>query len=74
MNSQHHMVQKYLWQFTEIPGIDVPADALVGVPHVLTHIGECIGSGQQREELVLLGLVVQDLRLWLSAGRGKRFF
>lgn len=67
------MWSKYLWQFTEVPGIDVSTDALVGVLHVLTHISESIGSSQQREELVLLGLVVQDLGLRVSAGQGRRF-
>lgn len=63
---------KYLWQFTEVPGSDVPTYALVGVLHVLTYISECIGSSQQREELVLLGLVVHNLRLRVSAEDFKR--
>lgn len=65
------MQGKYLWQFTEVPSVDVSTDALVGVTHVLTHISECIGSSQQREQLVLLGLVVQDLRLRVSVGQGS---
>lgn len=63
------MERKYLWQFTEVPGIDVSTYALVGVLHVLTHVREGVGRSQQREELVLLGLVVQDLRLGVSAGQ-----
>lgn len=65
------MQGKYLWQFTEVPSVDVSTDALVGVMHVLTHISESIGSSQQREQLVLLGLVVQDLRLRVSVGQGS---
>lgn len=65
------MQGKYLWQFTEVPSVDVSTDALVGVMHVLTHISERIGSSQQREQLVLLGLVVQDLRLRVSVGQGS---
>lgn len=65
------MHSKYLWQFTEVPSVDVSTDAPVGVLHVLTHISECIGSSQQREQLVLLGLVVQDLRLRVSVGQGS---
>lgn len=59
-------MSKYLWQFTEVASVDVSTDALVGVLHVLAHISECIGSSQQREQLVLLGLVVQDLGLRVS--------
>lgn len=62
----------YLWQLSKIPPVDLCVDALVGVCHVLSDEGEGVGHGQQREQLVLLRLVVQNLRLWLSGKKKKR--
>lgn len=49
--------------------MDVSTDAVVGLFHVLANKGEGVGHGQQREQLVLLRLVVEDLGLWLSVGK-----
>lgn len=49
--------------------MDVSTDAVVGFLHVLAHEGEGVGRGQQRKQLVLLRLVVEDLGLRLSAGQ-----
>lgn len=49
--------------------MDVSTDAVVGLFHVLAHEGEGVGHGQQRKQLVLLRLVVEDLGLRLSAGQ-----
>lgn len=57
-----------LGQFAEVALVDVSGDAVVGLAHVLADKREGVGGGQQREELVLLRLVVQNLGLWLSAG------
>ena len=63
------MSRLYLRHFTEVSLADVPTDALVGRIHVLAHKSEGIGHSQQREQLVLLSLEVEDLRLWLSVGQ-----
>ena len=60
---------RYLGQFTEIPLVDVSGDAVVCLLHILADKSEGIGCSQQREELVLLCLVVQDLGLWFSVGK-----
>lgn len=62
------MFSQYLWQFAEVPCGDVSTDALVGLLHIPTNKCEGIGHSQQREQLVLLRLVVKDLGLWLSVG------
>lgn len=62
------MFSQYLWQFAKVPRGDVSTDALVGLLHILTNKREGIGHSQQREQLVLLRLVVKDLGLWLSVG------
>lgn len=49
--------------------MDVSTDAVVGLLHVLTHEGEAVGRRQDREQLVLLRLVVEDLGLWLPEGQ-----
>ena len=59
----------YLGQLTEVPVADVPGDAVVRLVHVLAHKVEGVGRGQQRKQLVLLGLVVQDLGLWFPGER-----
>lgn len=63
------MSSQYLRQFTEVPLVDVSADAVVGLLHVLANKSEGIGRSKQREQLVLLRLVVEDLGLWLSVGQ-----
>jgi len=63
-------VRQYLRHLCEVALVDVPGDAVVGVRHVLAGEQEGVGCGQQREQLVLLGLVVQDLGLRFS-GEGK---
>ena len=60
------VLSQYLGQFTEVPLVDVATDAVVGLLHVLANKSEGIGRGQQRKELVLLRLVVEDLGLGLS--------
>lgn len=57
---------QYLRHLAEVSLVDVFSNAVVGLPHVLANKSECIGCGQQREQLVLLCLIVEDLRLWLS--------
>lgn len=58
----------YLRQFIEVPLADVSSDAVVGLVHILANKSKGIGSSQQREQLVLLRLIVKNLGLWLSAG------
>lgn len=60
------MAGQYLRHLAEVSLVDVFSNAVVGLPHVLTNKSEGIGCGQQREQLVLLCLIVEDLRLWLS--------
>lgn len=60
------IASQYLRQFTEIPLVDVSSDAVVGLLHILADKSEGIGRSQQREKLILLRLVVEDLGLWLS--------
>lgn len=62
------MSSQYLRQFTEVPLIDVFIDAVVSLCHILADKSEGISHSQQREQLVLLRLVVKDLGLWLSVG------
>lgn len=68
----HHIymsvISQYLRQFTEVTIIDVSSDAVVRLLHILANKVESIGRRQQREQLVLLGLIVQDLGLWCSKG------
>jgi len=59
---------QYLGQLTEVPLVDVSTDAVVGLSHILANKREGIGHRQQREQLVLLSLVIEDLRLRLSVG------
>lgn len=63
------VLSRYLWQLAEVALADVSTDAVVGVRHVLADEGEGVSRGQQREQLVLLRLVVQDLGLWFSVGQ-----
>lgn len=60
---------QYLRQFTEVALVDVSSDAVVGLVHVLANKIEGIGHSQQRKQLVLLRLVIDDLGLWLPAGQ-----
>lgn len=57
---------QYLRHLAEVSLVDVFSNAVVGLPHILANKSEGIGCGQQREQLVLLCLIVEDLRLWLS--------
>lgn len=59
-------VRQYLRHLCEVALGDVPGDAVVGVCHALSGEQEGVGRGQQWEQLVLLGLVVQDLGLRFS--------
>lgn len=59
----------YLWQLTKVPRMDVTTDADVGLFHILANKRKGVGRSQQREQLVLLRLIVQDLGLWLSEDR-----
>lgn len=65
------MSGQYLGQLTEVPLVDVSTDAVVGLSHVLANKREGIGHGQQRQQLVLLCLVIKDLRLWVSVGHKR---
>lgn len=72
-HTQHKLIiiimctcSQYLRQFAEVPSVDVPTDALIGLAHILTDKSEGVGHSQQREQLVLLRLVVKDLGLRLS--------
>lgn len=57
---------QYLRHLTKIPLVDVSRDALVRLRHVLADENEGVGRGEQREQFILLRLVVQDLRFRLS--------
>lgn len=67
------MRSQYLWQFAEIPCVDVSTDAVVSLIHILTNKSEGIGHSQHRKQLVLLRLVVEDLGLWFSVGQVRVF-
>lgn len=58
---------RYLGHLTKIALVDVSGDAVVRLRHVLADENEGVGRGEQREQFVLLRLVVEDLRFRLSA-------
>lgn len=46
---------------------------MVRLLHILANKREGVGHSEQREELVLLCLVVEDLRLWLTVEQKHTF-
>lgn len=63
----------YLWQFTQVSLANVFINPMVGLLHVRTYKLEGIGSGQEWEEFILLGLKIQNLWFWFTeVHRGKK--
>lgn len=56
----------YLWQFTQVSLANVFINPMVGLLHVRTYKLEGIGSGQEWEEFILLGLKIQNLWFWFT--------
>lgn len=63
---------QYLWQLTQIPFIDVSTNAPIGVFYVGSHKMKSICCCQEREEFVLLGLIIQDLGFWFPRAKHLR--
>lgn len=56
----------YLRQLTQVPLANALINSKVGFLHVSSYKVEGIGSGQEREEFILLGLKVQNLWFWFT--------
>nr|KAF6337009.1 hypothetical protein mMyoMyo1_012190 [Myotis myotis] len=55
-----------LGQLTQAPLANVFINAMIGLLHVDAYKMEGIGSGQQWEEFLLLGLKIQNLWFWFT--------
>lgn len=66
MRKVRERVCTYLRQFTQVPLANALINSKVGLLHVPSYEVEGIGSGQEREEFILLGLKIQNLWFWFA--------
>lgn len=56
----------YLGQLTQVALANALINSKVGLLHVSSYKVEGVGSGQQWEEFILLGLKIQNLWFWFT--------
>lgn len=56
----------YLGQLTQVPLANARINSKIGLLHVPSYKLEGVGSGQQWEEFILLGLKIQNLWFWFT--------
>lgn len=66
MRKVRERICTYLRQFTQVPLANALINSKVGLLHVPSYEVEGIGSGQEWEEFILLGLKIQNLWFWFA--------
>lgn len=61
-----------LRQLTQVPMANVFINPKIGLFHVCAYKLEGIGSGQEGEKFILLGLIIQNLWFWFTKVYEKR--